>query len=118
MAFVLVLAILVVVVFVVIGPLRRAARPAGKGEPDRRREGIAAPNTGPIEAAELEAARAAKFREIRDAELYHRTGKLSDEDYESVDRVLRAEAVEILRALDRVGRGEDSPADHSRRLPS
>ena len=32
--------------------------------------------------AELEAARDAKYREIRDAELDLRTGKLSDEDYE------------------------------------
>ncbi len=48
------------------------------------------------ELAELEAARDAKYREIRDAELDHRTGKLSDEDYEAVDGTLRAEAIEIL----------------------
>ena len=30
--------------------------------------------------AELEAAREAKYREIRDAELDYRTGKLSDDD--------------------------------------
>jgi hypothetical protein len=51
--------------------------------------------------AELEAAREAKYRELRDAELDHRTGKLSDADYEELDRSLRAEAIEILRALDR-----------------
>ncbi len=51
--------------------------------------------------ADLEAAREAKYREIRDAELDHRTGKLSQEDFEAVERSLRAEAVEILRALDR-----------------
>ena len=51
--------------------------------------------------ADLEAAREAKYREIRDAELDHRTGKLSDEDFEAVDRSLRAEAIEILHALDR-----------------
>jgi len=51
--------------------------------------------------AELEAERDAKYREIRDAELDHRTGKLSDEDFEAVDRTLRAEAVEILRQIDR-----------------
>jgi hypothetical protein len=50
---------------------------------------------------ELEAAREAKYREIRDAELDHQTGKLSDADYEALDRTLRGEAVEILRALDR-----------------
>ncbi|MBV8948766.1 MAG: hypothetical protein JOZ95_25315 [Solirubrobacterales bacterium] len=51
--------------------------------------------------AELEAAREAKYRELRDAELDHSTGKLSDDDYEEIDRSLRAEAIEILRALDR-----------------
>ena len=56
--------------------------------------------------ADLEAAREAKYREIRDAELDHRTGKLSSEDFELIDRSLRAEALEILRELDRArGRG-------------
>jgi flagellar biosynthesis/type III secretory pathway M-ring protein FliF/YscJ len=50
--------------------------------------------------AELEAAKEAKYREIRDAELDHRMGKLSEEDYRVVDRELRAEAMEILRDLD------------------
>jgi type II secretory pathway component PulM len=54
------------------------------------------------ELAELEAARDAKYREIRDAELDHRTGKLSDADWRALDRSLRAEAVEILRRLDEV----------------
>jgi hypothetical protein len=52
------------------------------------------------ERAELEAARDAKYREIRDAELDHRTGKLSEADWRAIDRALRAEAVEILRQLD------------------
>ena len=46
---------------------------------------------------ELEAARDAKYREIRDAELDHRTGKLSEDDFEAIDGTLRAEAIEILR---------------------
>jgi hypothetical protein len=50
---------------------------------------------------ELEAAREAKLRELRDAELDHRTGKLSDEDYAELDASLRGEAIEILRELDR-----------------
>ena len=50
--------------------------------------------------AELEAAKEAKYREIRDAELDWRGGKLSDEDHRVLDRQLRAEAVEILKALD------------------
>jgi len=49
---------------------------------------------------ELEAAKEAKYREIRDAELDLRMGKLSKEDHRSIDRELRAEAIEILRRLD------------------
>ena len=52
------------------------------------------------ELAELEAARDAKYREIRDAELDHRTGKLSEADWRALDRSLRAEAVAILQRLD------------------
>ena len=52
--------------------------------------------------AELEAAKEAKYREIRDAELDHRMGKLSREDWRSVDSDLRGEAIEILRELDRL----------------
>ena len=50
--------------------------------------------------AELEAAKEAKYREIRDAELDLRMGKLSEEDHRAVDRELRAEAVAILAELD------------------
>jgi hypothetical protein len=56
--------------------------------------------------ANLEAAKEAKYREIRDAELDHRMGKLSEADWRATDRELRAQAIEILRALD------DLPADH------
>jgi membrane protein implicated in regulation of membrane protease activity len=57
---------------------------------------------------ELTAAKEAKYREIRDAELDHRMGKLSPEDWRAVDRELRGEAVEILRELDRLeGRSVD-----------
>ena len=48
----------------------------------------------------LEAARDAKYREIRELEMDFRTGKLSDTDYKALNRQLRAEAVEILRDLD------------------
>ncbi|MEA2376880.1 MAG: hypothetical protein QOI45_555 [Thermoleophilaceae bacterium] len=54
---------------------------------------------------ELEAAKEAKYREIRDAELDHQMGKLSREDWRSVDSELRGEAIEILRQLDRLGGG-------------
>ena len=62
--------------------------------------------------SELEAAREAKYREIRDAELDYRTGKLSREDYEAIDGALRAEAVEILDRLEALAgqeRGSGSP---------
>jgi hypothetical protein len=50
--------------------------------------------------AELEAARDAKYAEIRDAELDYRTGKLSEADWRALDRRLRGEAVQVLHELD------------------
>jgi hypothetical protein len=54
--------------------------------------------------AALEAAKEAKYREIRDAELDYRMRKLSEEDWRAADRELRAQAMEILRELDRLRR--------------
>ncbi len=54
------------------------------------------------ERAELEAAKEAKYREIRDAELDRQMGKLSEEDHRAVDRELREEAIDLLRRLDAV----------------
>jgi type II secretory pathway pseudopilin PulG len=85
MELLIVLAVLAVVVLVVSAPLRRAGRDE---------------ETEDAERAELEAARDAKYREIRDAELDYRVGKLSEADWRVLDRGLRAEAVEILRRLD------------------
>jgi hypothetical protein len=48
----------------------------------------------------VEAARDAKYAEIRDAELDYRTGKLSEADWRELDRRLRAEAVQVLHQLD------------------
>jgi hypothetical protein len=50
--------------------------------------------------ATLEAAKEAKYREIRDAELDFRMGKMTEGDYRSTDRELRGQAVAILRDLD------------------
>ena len=50
--------------------------------------------------ADLEARKEAKYREIRDAELDHAQGKLSEEDWRVADAELRAEAIAILRELD------------------
>ena len=60
------------------------------------------------ERAELEAAKEAKYREIRDAQLDLEMGKLSEADQLAIDRELRAEAIEILRRLDALeGRAPD-----------
>jgi membrane protein implicated in regulation of membrane protease activity len=84
----LALLVLVVVVAAVLAlPLRR------RGEEERREE---------TRVAELQAAKEAKYREIRDAELDHQMGKLSQADWRAVDGDLRAEAIEILRELDRL----------------
>jgi hypothetical protein len=69
--------------------------------PLRHRE--AASHDLDAQRSELEAAKEAKYREIRDAELDHRMGKLSETDWRAVDRELRAEAIAILRALDETG---------------
>lgn len=61
------------------------------------------------EHAEWAAARDAKYREIRDAELDFRTGKLSQADWTAQDRALRAEAISILRRLDALEGREDEP---------
>jgi hypothetical protein len=84
--FVIVMVIIAGLVLFVSAPLRRAAAPE---------------QATASAVAELEAAREAKYRELRDAELDHRTGKLSDADYAELDASLRAEAIEIMRALDR-----------------
>ena len=85
---VIVVALLAIVVIVVSAPLRR-----GVTADDER---LAA------RVGDLEAAKEAKYREIRDAELDFRTGKLSEADWRIVDRELRAEAMHLLRELDAV----------------
>ena len=96
MVYVIVLIILFVVVFVITAPLRRG--PDGVEAEPRDPEASS-------EVLELEAQRDAKYREIRDTELDHQTGKLSDEDFEAVDSTLRSEAIEILRRLDQAKAG-------------
>ncbi len=55
------------------------------------------------ERADLEAAKEGKLREIRDAELDHRLGKLSREDWQNLDGELRGEAIQLMRELDELG---------------
>ena len=86
MEYALALLVLAAIVAAVLAlPLRK------RGEEERREE---------TRFAELRAAKEAKYREIRDAELDHQMGKLSRDDWRSVDRDLRGEAIEILRKLD------------------
>jgi hypothetical protein len=93
-----VLAVLAIVVWLVAAPLRsRTPRP----KPGPERGG----------RAELEAAKEAKYREIRDAELDFRTGKLSEEDWQRLDRELRGEAVELLRQIDAAGLTKSAPGE-------
>ena len=98
MEYALALLVLVAIVAAVLAlPLRR------RGVGERREETM---------LAELSAAKEAKYREIRDAQLDYRMGKLSREDWRSVDRDLRGEAIEILRQLDRLeGRTPDGGMD-------
>ena len=103
MQFVIVFVILTIIVLFVTAPLRRAARARDAGEPETGQAELAEQT----ELEELQAERDAKYREIRDAELDHSTGKLSDEDFAAVDEALRAEAIAILKKLDRAqGRHE------------
>jgi hypothetical protein len=84
----LALILLVALVAVVV------AWPLGRGTDEERLEST--------RLEELTAAKEAKYREIRDAELDREMGKLSREDWRAVDRELRGEAIEILRELDRL----------------
>ena len=88
MEFALILLVVAGAILLVTAPLRERSR--------------AVDESLEAELAELEAAKEAKYRQIRDAKLDYETGKLSDSDYRSLDRTLRAEAVELLKRLDRV----------------
>jgi flagellar biosynthesis/type III secretory pathway M-ring protein FliF/YscJ len=91
LAFLLVAVVLLAVVAFVSEPLRRPEAPDDDLEDPR--------------VADLEARKEAKYREIRDAQQDHASGKLSEEDFRRQDAELRAEAIEILDELERVGAG-------------
>jgi hypothetical protein len=86
----LVLVVVALAVLVISAPLRpgRVARRDAAGSAER---------------ADLEAARDAKYAEIRDAEMDYRMGKLSEADWRALDRQLRRQAVDLLHRLDLVG---------------
>jgi hypothetical protein len=98
-AAILTLMLLAAVMAVVSRPLLVARTPEGTGRPEE---------SDTPERSELEAEREAKYREIRDAELDYRTGKLSQADYDAVNGALRAEAVEILNRLESSQEEEDA----------
>ena len=102
------------VVLLITAPLRAAAAredagPEGSEAESAAREAFIEENR----RAELEAAREAKYREIRDSELDYRTGKLSAEDYAAIDGQLRGEALEILNELETLGvtAEQEAPGD-------
>ncbi|HMI80499.1 MAG TPA: cytochrome c-type biogenesis CcmF C-terminal domain-containing protein [Solirubrobacterales bacterium] len=64
---------------------------------------------GALVRTEADARKEAKYREIRDAELDHAAGKLSDEDFAALDAELRREALEILDREN--GGGAKAPAN-------
>jgi len=103
------LLLLAVVVLLISAPLRAGRRAHGHDGPV-----VDARPTPSIASAdsldELEAAREAKYREIRDAELDYRTGKLSREDYETIDADLRGEALEILNSIEAAGGAPAQPS--------
>jgi hypothetical protein len=95
------LGLLAAIVYVVSGPLRAAAERRASGEQEPAEQGAA--QTRADERERLEIARETKYREIRDAELDYRTGKLSETDYRELDAELRAEALVILDSLEAEG---------------
>jgi len=100
---ILTLLLIGLVVLVIGAPLRRARRVANAGFGAQPLSPDDEPASPAVHAWEdLETAREAKYREIREAELDYRTGKLSREDYQAIDAELRAEAIEILNQLERL----------------
>jgi len=81
-----ILAVIGALFYVLSAPLRAGPEEARDENADRLEE--------------LEARKQAKYGEIRDAEMDFKTGKLSEEDHRALDRQLRAEAMEVLRAID------------------
>jgi cytochrome c-type biogenesis protein CcmH/NrfG len=77
--------LLALVATFVLRPLWREERDGGGEDP---------------QVVDLEARKEVKYREIRDTELDHAAGKLSDEDFRRQNAELRDEAVEILKGLD------------------
>lgn len=87
MTLIIVIGLVAIVALFVTHPLRRGVAERANLETE-------------VRVADLRTAKEDKYREIRDAEMDRRTGKLSDADWRVLDRQLRAEAVAILHDLD------------------
>ena len=76
-------------------------------EPDTRRDVLEEPGELDRRRLELAEARDRALGALKELELDHRTGKVSDEDYRALVGPLRREAAEALRALEpRAGASE------------
>ncbi len=84
--------------YFVLVPLRRTQTEPGEGE--SRHAAL----------AELEARKQVIYREIRDTELDHASGKLDDSDFRRQDAELRKEAVKILDRIESLKGPGDPPA--------
>jgi hypothetical protein len=66
------------------------------------------------ELADLEIRKQAKYREIRDTELDHASGKLDDDDFARQDAELRSDAIAILKRIDEIERSRRGRVADSR----
>lgn len=61
---------------------------------------------------ELEDAKQSKYREIKDAELEFKAGRMTEDQWRETDRELRNEAMLILREIDTLGaKNPDRPGE-------
>jgi len=86
--YVLVGVVVIAIVWFVTAPLRRPHEDGDEGERLAAR------------VTELELRKEAKYREIRDSQLDHASGKIDDDDFRTLDAELRREAMAILAELD------------------
>jgi hypothetical protein len=86
--YVLIAAVVLALLWFVSAPLRRPR--------DQR-----TPPPANARVTDLQLRKESKYREIRDAQLDHAAGKLTDADFARLDADLRAEAVGLLEELDR-----------------
>lgn len=94
-------AIVAVVALVIVALV---AWPLLEGRPD-----ASAPDPADDLRRELGAQLEASLEAIREIEMDHRAGNLSDADFAELDRVERARAVELMRRVDALAEGDPGP---------